>query len=91
MGGLSRFDRKTGRFYNYLNHSTKGLKEPNGVIFQVSFYNDQLIVSARNGVFSMNPDTNEFRLLYDGYYISNFHQLIPKVFSGCQQVLTYIV
>lgn len=51
MGGLSRFDRKTGRFYNYLNHSTKGLKEPNDVIFQVSFYNDQLIVSARNGVF----------------------------------------
>jgi ligand-binding sensor domain-containing protein len=40
MGGLSRFYRKTGRFYNYLNHSTKGLKEPNDVIFQVSFYND---------------------------------------------------
>ena len=79
MGGLSRFDRKTGRFYNYLNHSTKGLKEPNDVIFQVSFYNDQLIVSARNGVFSMNPDTNEFRLLYDGYYYQTF-TIDPKGF-----------
>ena len=90
MGGLSRFDRKTGRFTTTSIIPPKGLKEPNDVIFQVSFYNDQLIVSARNGVFSMNPDTNEFRLLYDGYYYQTF-TIDPKGFSGCRQVLTYIV
>ena len=47
---------------------------------EVSFYNDQLIVSARIGVFSMNPDTNEFRLLYDGYYYQTF-TIDPKGFQ----------
>ncbi|MCD8182065.1 MAG: hypothetical protein LUE99_02045 [Bacteroides sp.] len=69
MGGLSRYDRRTGRFYNYLAHGGNG---PNDVIFQVLFYNDRLFVSARNGLFVMNPDTNEFRLLFDDMYYQTF-------------------
>lgn len=72
LGGLSRYDRKSGRFHNYLPEFKQGKKGPNDVIFQVEFYNDRLFVSARNGVFVMNPDTEEFRLLRDGAYYQSF-------------------
>lgn len=77
MGGLSRYDRRTGKFYNYLHTSSTGTSStgtsvPNDVIFQVSFRNDLLYVSARNGFFVMNPDTNEFKLLYSGAYYLTF-------------------
>ena len=72
LGGLSRYDRKTGRFHNYLDTFGKDWKGPNDVIFQVAFSRDRLFVSARNGVFMMNPDTNEFRLLIHGQYYQTF-------------------
>lgn len=71
MGGLSRYDRRSGRFHNYLEQFRQKGNGPNDVIFHVAFHNDRLFVSARNGLFVMNPDTNEFRLLLnDRYYIA---------------------
>lgn len=72
LGGLSRYDRKTGRFHNYLNTYGKDKKGPNDVIFQVAFFQDRLFVSARNGVFMMNPDTDEFQLLINDQYYQTF-------------------
>lgn len=72
MGGLSRYDRRTGRFYNYLDSDRQGEKAPNDVIFQTEFVNDCLFVSARNGFFLMNPDTDEFRQLFNDRYYQTF-------------------
>lgn len=72
MGGLSRYDRRTGQFYNYLDHRRQEAKAPNDVIFQVAFFNDRLFISARNGFFVMNPDTNEFRQLFNDMYYQTF-------------------
>lgn len=73
MGGLSRYDRKNKSFQNYLKRWHKGARVPNDVIFQVSFYNDRLYISGRNGFYIMNPDTDEFRRLhYDGAYYQSF-------------------
>lgn len=71
-GGLSRYDRKTGKFYNYLNDFNQKGKGPNDVIFAVLFRNDHVYVSARNGFFRLNPDTNHFEHIYKGNYYLNF-------------------
>lgn len=73
LGGLCRYDLKTKRFYNYLKAGYKGGKGPNDVVFKVCFHNDRLYVAARNGIFEMNPETNEFRVLVDdGRYYQTF-------------------
>ena len=78
LGGLSRYDRKTGRFYNYLNYTPPGSKTaPNDVIFQVAFEHDRLFVSSRNGLFTLDPESNEFRLLFNDMYYQTF-SIDPK-------------
>ena len=77
LGGLSRLDRKTGRFYNFLNHRVYGKDSPNDVIFQVGFHNSHLFVSARNGFFRLDPDTDEFHLLFNDMYYQSF-SLCPQ-------------
>lgn len=72
MGGLSRYDRRTGLFHNYLHDSPTGGPAPNDVIFHVCFRNDRLYISARNGLFVMNPDTNQFQLLLSEEYYLTF-------------------
>lgn len=62
-GGMSRYDRKTGRFYNYLTGYGSEKNGPDEIIYQMIFTNDRLYVSARNGLWVMNPDTNDFQLL----------------------------
>lgn len=78
MGGLSRYDRKSKQFYNYLNYTSPGNeKAPNDVIFHVAFEHDRLFVSARNGLFVLNPDTNEFQRLFNDRYYQTF-SIDPK-------------
>lgn len=60
-GGLSRYDIKTGIFHNYLNDYKDDNKMPDDIIFHTMLYNDKLYVSARNGTFIMDLDTDEFR------------------------------
>lgn len=64
-GGMSRYDRKTRRFYNYLTGYGSEKNGPDEIIYQMIFTNDRLYVSARNGLWVMNPDTNKFQLLND--------------------------
>lgn len=67
-GGLARFDIPTQRFYHY---ATKAPDSPSEIIHHTEIYNDHLYVSARNGLFKMNMDTEEFVALND--YCVNFH------------------
>lgn len=66
-GGMSRYDQKTGRIYNYMTGYGSGSSKtgPDEIIYQMLFKNDKLYVSARNGFWVLNPDTNEFKLLND--------------------------
>ncbi len=67
IGGLSRYDIRKEQFHNYLSNSPGNpLKAPGNIVYTVQFRHDRLYVSARNGFFQMNPDTNEFQMLYNG-------------------------
>lgn len=62
-GGLSRYDIKTGIFHNYLNDYREGDIKPDGIIFHTMIHNDKLYVSAMNGTFVMDLDTDRFQWL----------------------------
>lgn len=69
LGGLSRYDIRTGQFHNYLNEQ-KGENAPNEIVFYVKMWNGQLYLSARNGVFRLDVNTQHFQKLDapDRYY-----------------------
>lgn len=62
-GGVSRYDRKSGKFYNYLTDYERTGYGPNRIIYHVHYNDNWLYVSARNGFWRLNPDTNEFQLI----------------------------
>lgn len=62
-GGVSRYDRKSAQFYNYLPDYERTGKGPNRIIYHVCYKDNWLYVSARNGFWRLNPETNEFQLL----------------------------
>ena len=62
-GGVSRYDRKSGQFYNYLTDYERTGNGPNRIIYHVVFNNGWLYVTARNGFWRLNPETDEFQLL----------------------------
>lgn len=63
-GGLTRYDVDTGIFHNYLNEYKEGDMKPDGIIFHTMIYNDRLYVSAMNGTFVMDMDTDRFELIF---------------------------
>ncbi len=66
IGGLSRYDIRNNQFHNYHSYVPGNTQQmPGNIIYTVQFRDDRLYVSARNGFFQMNPDTNEFQLLYN--------------------------
>lgn len=62
-GGISRYDRKRNRFHHYLANYEQTGKGPNHIIYHSLFKDGWLYVSARNGLWRLNPDKNEFQLL----------------------------
>lgn len=62
-GGVSRYDRKSRKFYNYLTDYERTKNGPNRIIYHVLFKDNWLYVSARNGFWRLNPETNEFQLI----------------------------
>lgn len=60
-GGMSRYDQNTGQFYNYV----KKENGPDEIIYQMLFKGGKLYVSARNGLWALDPDTNNFDLIND--------------------------
>lgn len=70
-GGLSKFHIPTQQFHHYLKQSDNpSSPRPNYIIHHTGIYNDYLYVSARNGLFRMNLDTEEFTYLE--HYCENF-------------------
>lgn len=70
LGGLSRYDITTATFHNYLHKYQEEEEEelkytmPDNIIFHTMIYNDKLYVSARNGTFVMDMDTDKFKWIY---------------------------
>ncbi|MDE5678670.1 MAG: response regulator [Phocaeicola sp.] len=62
LGGLSRYDIRTGHFHNYLDMQN-GEEAPNEIVYHVKMWNDQLYLSARNGVFRLDVRTQRFHKL----------------------------
>lgn len=60
-GGLTRYDINAGVFHNYLEDYADEDNEPDGVIFHTLIHRDKLYVSAMNGMFVMNLDTDKFQ------------------------------
>lgn len=63
LGGLSRYDMRTGQFYNYLDKNKGDKEAPNEVIYHVKMWKGQLYLSARNGIFRLNTQTQQFHKL----------------------------
>lgn len=62
-GGISRYDHKSGTFHNYLTEYERTGEGPNKIIFYSLYKDGWLYVSARNGLWRLNPDTNKFQLI----------------------------
>lgn len=62
-GGISRLDRKTGKVHNYLTDYLKTGVGPNQIIYHCLFHENWLYVSSRNGLWRLNPDTDQFQLI----------------------------
>ena len=62
LGGLSRYDVKHNKIYNYLTDA-KHKTGPNSVIYKCIFSNNYLYVTAKNGFWKLDPRTDEFELV----------------------------
>lgn len=62
-GGMSRYEQKTKKIYNYLTSGLTEKQGPDEIICHMLFRNDKLYVSARNGLWVLDPDTDQFELL----------------------------
>lgn len=62
---MGRYDCTGGRFYNYPVERNGG---PDNIIYSMLFHEGLLYVSARNGIWTLDPETDRFsRLLsYEG-------------------------
>lgn len=63
LGGLSRYDMRAGKFYNYLKERKGDANVPDEVVFHVQMWNGSLYLSARNGVFCLDTKTQQFHKL----------------------------
>lgn len=71
-GGLSRYDKRTGRFYNYLSqYKSKGIG-PDGSIYYCLYREGYLYVAAHNGFWQLNVRTDEFKLISNRYQFQIF-------------------
>lgn len=78
-GGLSRYDKRTGRFYNYLfQYKSKGIG-PDGSIYYCLYREGYLYVAAHNGFWQLDVNTDQFTLISNHYNIQVFE--IDK--NGC--------
>ncbi|WP_291528097.1 hybrid sensor histidine kinase/response regulator transcription factor [Bacteroides sp. UBA939] len=65
MGGLSRYDIRTGKFHNYLKMRKSGDSNmPNEVIYCIKMWEGQLYISSRNGFFKLDPSTDTFTKIH---------------------------
>lgn len=75
LGGLSRYDIDSGRFYNYLQSGSPSASMPSGVIYHIKMWKGRVYISANNGFFRLDTDSQTFtqlrvpRALYEHFDI----------------------
>ena len=71
-GGLSRYDKRTGHFHNYLlSYKSKGVG-PDGSIYHCAYRDGYLYVSAHNGFWRLDVNTDKFVLIDNRYIFQSF-------------------
>lgn len=60
LGGLSRYDLNTSRFYNYWKEEAHSSDMPDEIVFHVKKWKDQIYISAHNGFFRLDTQTQKF-------------------------------
>lgn len=60
LGGLSRYDLDTQRFYNYWKQGNRSPDMPDGIVYHIKMWKDQLYISAHNGFFRLDTHTQKF-------------------------------
>lgn len=60
LGGLSRYDLNTGRFHNYWKGEKNSSDMPDKIVFHVKMWRGQVYISAHNGFFRLDAQTQEF-------------------------------
>lgn len=60
LGGLSRYDLNTGRFYNYWKEESHSSDMPDEIVYHVKIWKDQIYISAHNGFFRLDTQTHKF-------------------------------
>lgn len=63
LGGLSRYDINTGRFYNYWTMENRSSVMPNDVVFHVKMWKEHVYISSHNGIFRLDTRTQKFERL----------------------------
>ena len=71
-GGLSRYDKRTGRFYNYLFQYKRTGIGPDGSIYYCLYREGYLYVAAHNGFWQLDVNTDQFTLICNHYNIQVF-------------------
>lgn len=64
LGGLSRYDMKSGRFHNYLQESKGKADMPQKIIYHLKIWNGEIYMSSVEGLFKLNPRTNSFSKIH---------------------------
>ena len=60
LGGLSRYDMKTGQFHHYLHDYRKGYAYPDEIVNYMKLKDDKLFMLANNGLFLLDLETQNF-------------------------------
>ena len=60
LGGLSRYDLNTGRFYNYWKEESHSSDMPDEIVYHVKIWKNQIYISAHNGFFRLDTQTQKF-------------------------------
>lgn len=74
LGGLSRYDRQTRRFYHYLRQPSASAdgNRPGEIIHHLKLWRGDLYISSREGIFRLDPDLNRFERLTEDRYCEWF-------------------
>lgn len=68
LGGLSRYDIKSGQFHNYLLSNKGKGNVPQKNIYHLKRWNGSVYMSSMEGFFKLNPSTDQFtRINLPGY------------------------
>lgn len=72
LGGLSRYDNRRKKFYNYLDDYRCTGNGPDEIIYALKIYGNSLYIAARNGIWKLDIDTGNFSMLNSKRHFISF-------------------